>query len=35
MFISTWSGVVCVSVTTVIPAKTAEPIEIPFGMCTV
>ena len=27
-----WS--VCLSVTIVSPAKTAEPIEVPFGMCT-
>ena len=28
----TWS--VCRSVTIVSPAKTAEPIEMPFGLCT-
>jgi len=33
---ATWSAVlsVCLSVTTVSPAKTAEPIQMPFWMCT-
>jgi len=29
-----WSVCVCLLVTTVSPAKTAEPIEMPFGLWT-
>jgi len=34
MLQSYWQRSACVSVTTVSPAKTAEPIEMPFGMST-